>query len=427
MLKFKARKMSAHLEVDEKKDKDNILDLEKVFLLVRDLKVDQILDRKIQGLIEEMKDIRHTSSQNITPPNRPDNASDESLDRQFRQDQFVNLVNDEQNNKNHENRIRRESFYEKRDNPNMLTWFQDRMPLFNTPILGDNSNITRSITPLDSRNSQIKLSVLDFQHLFTWLALMFEEQQQSKYEQIVWSSYVDISLLSQLEAINSDQAILGKKLVIRDKSMVVTNEELFELLLNVTAPKNEVEWIQNFKKLIQFGRLPPGYLVDYTKWEWMYKKTIFLIWQIKEVLTLLSASPAKNYAPPMLSNRVTGKMGLQELIWSLIPDGKNFHLSLNDVQAKQCKDVYSYLALLQKRNQELYNLSQQVENNRLSMMGNVLTPPEKSFSNQVDPKPYVNYNNKSTSDHNNNNRDKQNFTPYEYNDRNILTLMTLNC
>lgn len=116
------------------------------------------------------------------------------------------------------------------------------------------------------------------------------------------------------------------------RELGLENEELMELLLEITLPRTEQEWLEDFKKLVQFKKLPrnqheiPPDISRYDDW---YVGIMELIWDGNKIFDILSSLPERNQSPAMKS--YSGKAGLMQIFYELNPQvtGKYIHSQIS--------------------------------------------------------------------------------------------------
>jgi hypothetical protein len=112
-------------------------------------------------------------------------------------------------------------------------------------------------------------------------------------------------------------------------------------VLEITLPRTEQEWLEDFRKLVQFKKLhrnqheiPP----DTSRFDEWYIGIMEIIWDANEVFDVLSSIHTRNHSPPTKS--YSGKAGLMQTFYEPIPmgTGKYIHSQISYVHLDQ-KDL----------------------------------------------------------------------------------------
>jgi hypothetical protein len=149
------------------------------------------------------------------------------------------------------------------------------------------------------------------------------------------------------------------------------NEELMEIILEITLPRTEQEWLEDFKRLVQFKKLkgnqheiPP----DTSRFDEWYMGIMEVIFDAKEVFDILSSVPSRHHCPPMKS--YSGKAGLMQIFYELIPmgTGKYIHSQISYMHLDH-KDLtfVEYTKRFQEQNQKFQDASNAIKHNRAKM------------------------------------------------------------
>jgi hypothetical protein len=149
-------------------------------------------------------------------------------------------------------------------------------------------------------------------------------------------------------------------------TLSLPNEQLFNIILQIVLPKTEQEWIQDFRKLVHFRKLPKNqheYAPDPTRFTDWYQGTLEFIHEANEVAEFLAAVPEKNFTPGLKT--FNQKPGLLQLFYDLIPQklGKNINDMIHYEAIKQCNNLREYTKLFIV---ELNKLNDCTENSKLN-------------------------------------------------------------
>ena len=298
---------------------------------------------------------------------------------------------------------RRQTFQQQQDGAtSSLSWLDKRIsPILPVPIVG---GINRTVVQSDPSTCQFRLTQLSFSAVYYWSINMMQEQQKYPYELLLWGSYIDFKIILQLQAYDSELNITGNQLVIRGKYLVMDTKVLWHLILSIVLPNSEPEWIAYFEKIVRFTHLPPGYIIDITKWDFMYNCILQFTYLAKEVIDLLNCEPSRLFQPQLKSK--AGKVGLIDIVIKLVPNGwgKKLHGALSTEQVKECANIHDFLKLFKALSQSLYDDSQRVKLNKTRLDGCNLLTSDNEINVKLYKTPYNNNNNNNQTYNNNNNQ-----------------------
>jgi hypothetical protein len=275
------------------------------------------------------------------------------------------------------------------------------------------SNIVRTIANIDPIKSGILLSQLDILHVHKWSQEMELLDKKHPHEDLSWQLFISKQVTFRINAYNEAKGIIPRK-IISGSYLNLDNEELFSLLLDITLPTSVQEWEDDFKKLVQFRRLPKNQHEappDLTRFDFWYEGIIDFLYNANEANELLSAKEDNTFAPPLRT--FNGKWGLMQILYESIPmgTGKTLHSQIDYSKVKACETLRDYTVLLQVENQKFQDASDVIKHNRAKFN---MKDPTTSGTN-IDAKSHTNTNAKSNM-YNNSNRPT---TPYRspYNNR----------
>jgi hypothetical protein len=130
--------------------------------------------------------------------------------------------------------------------------------------------------------------------------------------------------------------------IMSGSTLNLPNEQLFNIILQIVLPKTEQEWIQDFKKLVHFRKLPKNqheYAPDPTRFTDWYQGTLEFVHEANEVVDFLSAIPKQDFTPVMKT--FNQKPGLMQLFYDLILQklGKNINDMIQYEAISTCKNL----------------------------------------------------------------------------------------
>jgi hypothetical protein len=261
------------------------------------------------------------------------------------------------------------------DSNRHLSFDPDDAPLFadqHSSILprvrDSNYSITRSIAPIDPSISQVKLTELTARAVFIWGENMQIEQQKSPYEVLSWARYILRRITFHIQAMNNSMG-LCQPIHLNGYVMILSNDQLWDVIVHLVRPQSTPEWIKVFNSLVKFTQLPQTYILDITRYDFLYTAMIEFEFLISRVLRFLDFRASDKFTPPLKSK--DGKMGLMELIYSKMPGtlGIKLHHGISDSQIKDLKSIQEYLSFIMIQNQALYEDSRRTKVNRLKYEG----------------------------------------------------------
>jgi hypothetical protein len=260
------------------------------------------------------------------------------------------------------------------------------------------NTIVRAVADIDPLKSGVLLTSLDLLHVYKWYKDLQKLQKRHPYDKLHWGSFISSATTLRINAFNEAQSYF-RRTIMDGMELFLDNEELMELILEITLPRTEQEWLEDFRRLVQFKKLkgnqheiPP----DTSRFDEWYMGIMELIFDAKEVFDILSSHPSRQYHPPMKS--YSGKAGLMQIFYEFIPmgTGKYIHSQISYLHLDH-KDLTfeEYTKRFQEQNQKFQNASDAIKHNRAKMS----SPDIKTGTNSV---------NKSFISNNFNNRNHQN-------------------
>jgi hypothetical protein len=271
------------------------------------------------------------------------------------------------------------------------------------------NTIVRSVPDIDPAKSGILLTHLDISHVYKWYKDLIKLQKKHPYDQLHWSSFLSTAMVLRINAFNVGKGYFRRN-IMESRELVLENDEIMELLLEITLPSTEQGWIEDFQKLVQFRKLPRNQHEippDISRFDDWYIAIMELIWDAVEVYDLLTSIPERNLSPAMKT--YSGKIGLMQTFYDCIPQGtgKDIHKQISYLHLDYNLTFEEYTKRFQEQNQKFQDASDAVKHNRAKMNSS----DQKSGTNVVN-KPFVgnNFNNK-TDNISRNHNDKQ-LVPY---------------
>jgi hypothetical protein len=274
------------------------------------------------------------------------------------------------------------------------------------------NTIVRAVADIDPLKSGVLLTSLDLFHVYKWYKDLQKLQKRHPYDKLHYGSFISSTITLRINAFNEAQSYF-RRTIMDAMELFLENEELIEIILEMTLPKTEQEWLEDFRRLVQFKKLkgnqheiPP----DTSRFDEWYTGIMEIIYDAKEVFDILSSHPSRQHHPCMRS--YSGKAGLMQIFYELIPmgTGKYIHSQISYVHLDH-KDLTfeEYTKRFQEQNQKFQDASDAIKHNRAKMsspdMKTGMTSVNKSFISN-------NFNNRNqTNARNNNNTDKQ-LVPY---------------
>ncbi len=252
--------------------------------------------------------------------------------------------------------------------PDDIPLFADQQSSILPRVRDSNFTITRSIAPIDPSLSQVKLTELTARAVFIWGENMQLEQQKSPYEVLSWARYIQRRITFHIQAMNNSMGIC-QPIRLNGYVMILSNDQLWEVIVHLVRPQSNPEWVKIFNSLVKFTQVPQTYILDITKYDFLYTAMIEFDFLISRVLRFLDFKSIEKYTPPLKSK--DGKQGLMELIYSKIPAnlGLKLHHGISDSQIKDLKSIQEYLSFIMIQNQTIYDDSRKTKINRLKYEG----------------------------------------------------------
>jgi hypothetical protein len=272
------------------------------------------------------------------------------------------------------------------------------------------NTIVRAVADIDPTKSGVLLTYLDLIHVYKWYKDLLKLQKRHPYDKLHWGSFISTATCLRINAYNEAHSYF-RKTIMDGMELFLENEELMELILEITLPRTEQEWMEDFKKLVQFKKLkdnaheiPP----DTSRFDAWYIAIMEIIFDAKEVFDILSSIPARNHPPPMKT--YSGKAGLMQIFYELIPQGtgKYIHSQIPYGNLDH-KDLtfQEYTKRFQEQNQKFQDASDAIKDNRAKMKSS----EDKTGTNSI----VKSYNSNNFNNRNNLTPHKQNIkslTPY---------------
>jgi hypothetical protein len=285
------------------------------------------------------------------------------------------------------------------------------------------NTIVRSVADIDPIKSGVLLTTLDTFHVYKWYKDLIKLQKKHPYDQLHWSSFISTAATMRINAFNVAHNFI-RRTIMDGRELILENTEMMELILEIILPRTEQEWMEDFKKLVNFKKLarnqheiPP----DTSRFDEWYMGIMEIIWDANEVYDFLSSIHSRNHSPTMKS--YSGKPGLMQTFYELIPmgTGKYIHSQISYLHLDQ-KDLTfeEYTKRFQEQNQKFQDASDAVKHNRAKMNSSdlktgmdIVKKPfiSNTFNNKNVSNSYAN-NNKNTYDNNNQNDNNKQITPY---------------
>jgi hypothetical protein len=297
--------------------------------------------------------------------------------------------------------------------PTVVPFYRRRLsaPTNVDPYRRENT-IVRSVADIDPVKSGVLLTSLDLLHVYKWYQDLQKLQKKHPYDQLHWGSFISTAITLRINAFNEAQSYF-RRTIMDGLELFLENPELMELILEITLPRTEQEWLEDFKKLVQFKKLkgnqheiPP----DTSRFDEWYMGIMELIYDAREVYEVLSSDPSRNHCPAMKS--YSGKAGLMQVFYEIIPmgTGKRIHSQISYVHLDH-KDLTfkDYTKRFQEQNQSFQDASDVIKHNRAKMS----SPEEKTGMTSVN-KSFIsnNFNNRNHNNARNNNSSEKQLTPY---------------
>jgi hypothetical protein len=185
--------------------------------------------------------------------------------------------------------------------PDDIPLFADQQSSILPRVRDSNFSITRSIAPIDPSLSQVKLTELTARAVFIWGENMQLEQRKITFH---------------IQAMNNSMGIC-QPIRLNGYVMILSNDQLWEVIVHLVRPQSNPEWVKIFNSLVRFTQVPQTYILDITKYDFLYTAMIEFDFLISRVLRFLDFKSVEKYTPPLKSK--DGKPGLMELIYSKIP------------------------------------------------------------------------------------------------------------
>jgi hypothetical protein len=184
-----------------------------------------------------------------------------------------------------------------------------------------------------------------------------------------WGLYIHPTISHLIQAHNSSRGIYTP-VILDGEYISMTNNDLWELLLEIVLPTSNAEWLVVFNSLVRFSQLPQGYLLDITKYDFMYTAIIHYTFLLKKVINFLDWKKGFKYSPQLRSR--DGRMGFMELIYSKIPSplGLKLHHGLSHQQVRECNNIMEYIAYFSQQSQKIQDNSKIAKQLRLQYENN---------------------------------------------------------
>jgi hypothetical protein len=272
------------------------------------------------------------------------------------------------------------------------------------------NTVVRSVANIDIVKSGILLTYLDISHLHKWTQDLMRLQRKHPHNILRWALFITDPMTLRINAYNESKRII-RRTIINGMEIDLPNEELFDLILDITLPKSEQDWIDDFKKLVSFRKLYKNQhesTPDTTRYDAWYEAIMEILYEANEINELLSANKAKNFAPVLKS--YNGKPGLMQIFYELIPMGvgKNIHNQITYTHINHEDLTFrEYTVRFQEQNQLFQDASDTAKINRAKLntaektgaYSYIKPPTNNIFHNKNNNNSYAN-NNKNTYDNN---------------------------
>jgi hypothetical protein len=244
-----------------------------------------------------------------------------------------------------------------------------------------NLSITRSIAPIDPSSSQVKLTELTAKAVFIWGENMQMEQQKAPYEVLSWARYINRKITFHIQAMNNALGLCNT-IHLQGYIIILSNDQLWDVIVQLVRPQSTPEWVKTFNSMVRFTQVPQTYILDITKYDFLYSAMIEFEFLINRVIRFLDFKAVEKFTPALKSN--PGKVGLMELIYSKMPGnlGIKLHNGISDSQLKNIT-IQEYLSFIMMQNQALYEDSRRTKVNRLKYEGSSPLTPEGDVNQKI--------------------------------------------
>jgi hypothetical protein len=182
---------------------------------------------------------------------------------------------------------------------------------------------------------------------------------------------------------------------------------LFSILLQIVLPRNEREWLDNFKKMVKFRKLPRNQHEnepDSSHFDDWFNGSIEYIYEANDIVDLLASIPDRNFTPIMQT--YNGQPGLIQLFYDQIPMqlGRNINAMIDSYASKACKTLREYTALFQEQLQKIQDTSDDAKLSRSRLSRNFTLTEEREINRFNNTTGRTTSNNNEKYNNNNNNK-----------------------
>jgi hypothetical protein len=232
------------------------------------------------------------------------------------------------------------------------------------------NTVVRSVANIDIVKSGILLTYLDISHLHKWTQDLIRLQRKNPHNKLRWALFITDPMTLRINAYNESKRII-RRTIINGMEIDLPNEELFDLILDITLPKSEQDWIDDFRNMVSFRKLHKNQhesTPDITRYDAWYEGIMEILYEANEINELLSANRTKNFAPVLKS--YNGKPGLMQIFYELIPMGvgKNIHNQITYTHINHEDLTFrDYTVRFQEQNQLFQNASDTAKINRAKL------------------------------------------------------------
>ena len=253
------------------------------------------------------------------------------------------------------------------DPPAKLSYFEKRLSgnFIESAFTRDNT-IVRAISNIDPVKSGVLLTTLDVQHVHKWAQDLTKLQRKHPHEELNYCLYISTTISLRINAYNLSKKFF-RSVIIAGKELILSNDQLFSLILQIVLPKTEQEWLEDFKKLLQFRKLPKNaheVIPDTTRYDVWYDAIMELAFEALDIFDILG----EEFMPPIRS--YNGKAGLMQTFYECIPmgAGKNIHNQINYmITSRHDLGFAEYISQFLDVNQDFQDASEVQKHNRAKM------------------------------------------------------------
>jgi hypothetical protein len=315
--------------------------------------------------------------------------------------------------RNSPSRVSAGNFYDK---------YLSRSSFMDTTTFSTGSNYVHTSHAVDPIKSGVLLSYLDVFNFFRWSQDLIALEKRNPHQHLQHCLFISRKIQFRINAWNESKKFFAQPIMC-GSTLSVDNRALSIIIAHMVLPDTEHEWIQNFKTMAVFPKLPNNQHVvipDATRFEDWHDAITIYIYDANVILDFLSSVP--DTIMPVMKT-FNQKKGLIELFYDQIPmgAGKNINNLIDYNEIKQCNTLRDYTNLFFEQTNIINEASKTAKINRQRLSNqNIISINNNNNENN---KFNNNSNNINGNKYNNNNNNKINGNKNYNNDKNYSTSM----